>query len=251
MAITAIYALKLLLLPPAINFLLLALAWLLRRRRGLCTALTALSLGSLLLLSVPRVASLLMTGLEKTPAVTAAKLDQAQAIVVLAGGRLLNSPEYGDTINARTLARVRYGAWLGRATGLPLLVSGGIVFDPGPAEATLMARVLEQEFGLAPRWVERASRNTCENASLSAELLAADAVDNVVLVTHALHMPRAVYCFTQHAGLTVQPAPTAFLSGEGRGQNLFDWLPTAYALSLSRAALHEYLGLAWYRLRYR
>ena len=42
-----------------------------------------------------------------------------------AGGRLLASPEYGDTINTRTLARVRYGAWLSRASGLPILVSGG------------------------------------------------------------------------------------------------------------------------------
>ncbi|NNM00172.1 MAG: YdcF family protein [Gammaproteobacteria bacterium] len=245
------YALKLLLLPPASNFLLLGLAWLLRRRRGLSTALAALSLGSLLLLSIPRVASVLLTGLETTPAVAADQLDGAQAIVVLAGGRLLNSPEYGDTINSRTLARVRYGAWLSRATGLPILVTGGIVFDPGPAEATLMARVLEEEFGMPPRWVETASRNTCENATLSAELLKADAVGNIVLVTHALHMPRALDCFSRYAGLAVQPAPTTFLKGEGRGHNVFDWLPTAYALSLSRAALHEYLGLAWYRLRYR
>ena len=49
----------------------------------------------------------------------------AQAIVVLSA-EAVPAPEYGGTtIGPVTLARVRYGARLHRATGLPILVTGG------------------------------------------------------------------------------------------------------------------------------
>ena len=55
------------------------------------------------------------------------KAQKVQVIVVLGGGMQRSSPEYGSPqLSANSLQRVRYGAWLGRQSGLPLAFSGGV-----------------------------------------------------------------------------------------------------------------------------
>ena len=73
-------------------------------------------------------------------------------------------------------------------------------------------------------------------------------INRIILVTHALHMRRAVEQFQQH-GLQVIPAPTLFLS-KSDSLDLFSFLPSAKALENSSLVIHEILGRAWYKLRY-
>lgn len=237
-----------LLLPPS-GPLLLALAglWLARAQTRRCRsgglALAVLSLLGLAALSVPAVGNALLAPLERHPAATPDALREAQAIVVLGGGSYHAAPEYGeDTVSAATLERLRYAAWLARATGLPLLVTGGAPFG-GTPEGASMKNVLEREFGVAVRWTETASRDTAENARHSAALLSAAGVKHVALVSHAWHLPRAVPLF-ERAGLTVVPAPTAFTTAAPSA--LERWLPGD--LRKARIALNEYFGIALYSL---
>ena len=239
------------LLPPAVNLLMVvaaALLWRVRRRGAL--TLLALGWGGLLALSLPPVSRALSQGLEKYPALPAGgPLAPAQAIVVLAGGRYSQAPEYAaDTVSERALPRVRYAATLQRRTGLRVLVSGGSVYDEGPPEAVLMKTVLEQELAVPVAWVETESRTTEENARLSAPLLRTQGVGRFYLVTEASHMDRAVEAFRRQ-GLDPLPAPIRFATA-ATGPPLFEWVPTAKALAGSSEALHAYLGEAWYRLRY-
>ncbi|MGB1879583.1 MAG: YdcF family protein, partial [Gammaproteobacteria bacterium] len=67
---------------------------------------------------------------------------------------------------------------------------------------------LERDFRVPVRWVESVSQNTRENARLTAGVLD---VRRIVLVTHALHMPRAMREF-HAAGFDVTPAPLGFFS---------------------------------------
>lgn len=247
-----IYVAKALILPPGGNFVLAALGLALipfARRSG--RILLLLGGLSLLLLSLPTVATWLAAPLERIPVVSAERLSGAGAIVVLAGGREANAPEYGaDTISDITLRRLRYGVRLARASGLPMLVTGGRVFSRDViSEAELMAESLRNDFALEPRWLETESRNTAENARYSARLLEAAGIDSIVLVSDAIHLARAVPAFESEA-LRVVPAPTAFLSADAPGTELLDWLPSAGALAVSRYALHEMLGRAYYRWRY-
>jgi uncharacterized SAM-binding protein YcdF (DUF218 family) len=78
--------------------------------------------------------------------------------------------------------------------------------------------------------------------------LAAKGVNRIVLVTSAWHMPRSVWCFESH-GFEVIPAPVDYLT-EQEAYDLRSYLPRWTTLSDSGQALHEYLGLLWYRLRY-
>jgi uncharacterized SAM-binding protein YcdF (DUF218 family) len=69
--------------------------------------------------------------------------------------------------------------------------------------------------------------------------------ENFVLVTSAGHMPRAMSTFRK-AGLNPIPAPTNYLSI--KEQRFIHYLPTPHHLVYSDLAVHEYLGMAWYRL---
>lgn len=246
------YVLKGLALPPG-GPVLLALLGLLVSARARRTGLTlaAVGLASLWLLSLPATARWLAAAVETVPALTAPEAAEGVgAIVVLGASRYPQAPEYDgrDMAGARLLQRLQYAAHLHARTGLPLLVSGGRLGGWATSEAVVMREVLQQSFLTPVRWLEEQSLNTEQNARFSAEILAREGIGRVYVVTHALHMPRALESF-RRAGLEAVPAPTAF-SG-GRGVNaLVDWLPDAQALWLGRDALHEIIGRLWYRVRH-
>ncbi len=240
-----------LLLPPINLVIPCALGLLLRRRwprAGLALGLASLAL--LLLLSTKAGARLLVQPLENlTAPLASTAAPAAQAIVVLGGGRVGAAPEYGgrDGPNPQTLARLRYAATLQRASGLPLLVSGGRPDGAAETEAALMARSLRDDFAVPVRWLEDASDNTAENARFSAEHLFAAGIRRVLLVTDAMHMPRSQAIFTR-AGFEPLAAPTLFLGREPL--SAIDFLPGGEGLRRSHYALHEWIGLLWYRLRH-
>lgn len=216
-----------------------------RRWRHAGFALASLSLLALFVLSLPLVGARLLAALEAAAPISRSQLAKAQAIVVLGGGTYSGAPEYGgDTVGDATLARVRYGAWLARESRLPVLVSGGAPFG-GRAEADSMKAVLENEFGVAVRWTENASRDTAENAQLSTPMLRAAGITRIALISHAWHLPRAIPLF-EREGFTVIAAPTAF-SG-GAPPRVASLLP-GEGLGRSRLALHEYLGQLYNRLK--
>lgn len=240
---------SILLLPPLAPLLLIALGLLLvkrRRRSGLALAWLGVALA--LFLATPASVGWLLRGLETAPVASADAIRQAQAIVILGAGKRRYAPEYGgETINRLALERLRYGARLARATGLPVLVSGGVPTGER-AEAALMKSALEEDFGVPVRWVESAALDTRQNAQFSAIPLRAAGVQRVLLVTHAVHMPRAQAEF-EAQGLQVIPAPTAWLGGLDASDQVLSALPGATSAYAGWYAAHEWLGLLAYRLR--
>lgn len=237
-----------LLLPP-LNLLLLGGLGivLLNRRPRLGRTLMMTAWVLLYGLSTPLVGRYFLQSLEsKPPLQLTAQLSSADAIVVLGGGVYCTAPEYeGDNIAGPALERLRYAARLHRATGKPILVSGG-----GPqsttAESTVMKEALVNDFHVPVQWVEDQSTNTSENARFSAALLREHSIHTIYLVTHSWHMPRAVSVF-EKAGLKVVPAPTIFTTH--CRMTWLDFLPTSRALQMSAKATHEWIGQLWYRFR--
>jgi uncharacterized SAM-binding protein YcdF (DUF218 family) len=236
------------LLPPLSLVILLAAGLLLfRRRPRLAMSLILLSTTALFALSTPWVGGLLLKSLEISRPVTPNELKTAGAIVVLGGGRRVAAAEYGsDTLNGLSLERLRYAVFLHRASGLPILVTGGMPGGGTLPEGRIMQHILENEYGSQPRWIEDASLTTWDNARLSAQLLAGSGVRHIVLVTHAWHLRRAVPLF-EAQGLSVIPAGIQFSST--RIDSILDVLPTPAGLRDSTFALHEWLGIVWYKLR--
>lgn len=244
-----------LLLPPAINFLLIAIAILLFKlnRTRLAKTIVVISFSSLLILSLPFVSKLLHQSLQTIPSLSQEQVRQINqtersdiAIVVLTGGRSSLAEEFGgiDTVSGLTLERIHYATWLHRKTKLPILVSGGSVLGEPTAEAVLMNQVMTSSFNIAPRWIEASSKNTAENAKFSSEILINSGIREILLVTHASHMQRAKAAFSNYA-LKITPAPTVFHTPKHKWTG---YLPNAQALFESQQALHEKLGLIWHSL---
>lgn len=236
-----------LLSPLGIVLIILLVAVLVAWRRPLVAwRPVALALIVLYPLSTPFVANQLLWWIE--PAVPNPAADRSGlAIVVLGGGTYFNAPEYGgDTVKARTLARLRYAAHLYRTLKKPVLVTGGAPERSPVPEGDLMKQVMERDFGVPVQWVEKSSNNTWENAQLSQRMLKPAGIDRIYLVTHAWHMRRARVAF-EHAGFTVIPAPTGYTTSFR--PTLIDFLPDAPALDDSGRFFREGIGIGWYRLR--
>lgn len=243
--------LKAILFPPLLQILGVLLAFLLwSRRRVLASVLLAVSLGSWYALTLPVTASGLAGRIETYPALPSpSPVKDTQALVVLGGGAHRNAPEFSgeDDASTATLVRLRYGALLHRETGVPLLVSGGRVYDIGDAEADIMQRVLQRDFRVKATWVESASRTTHENAEQSAAMLIPQGITRITLVTHASHMVRAVEEF-ERVGFQVLPAPTGFKSTSDTLPVVIRWLPHPSAWEYCQSAFNELAGRLWYRL---
>jgi len=235
--------LRTLLLPPASPLIGAALGFAMlyvARFRKVGLILCGLSLTTLWLLSTPVVAGQLMKWAQKYPVLDLRQPVAADAIIVLAGGIRRYAPEYNDEApNEVTLQRMTFGVRVARLKGLPMLVTGG------RGEALIMEDFLIKDFGIMPRWIEDQARDTHENAIYSTRILKAEGIDTAVLVTSALHMPRAVEEF-RSAGLNVVPAPVAqYAPPQGI---VVRWIPGMAGLRDSHAVLFETLAITAYRL---
>ena len=251
--------LKSILLPPACFFALFLAALVLRWWRPRLGRAALWSLFAIAYLATtPFVAGEVMAPLQCCQPVDPEKLDPgAGAIVVLGAGIYFSAPEYWskeapsfgvDVADALSLERVAYAAYLARATGKPILLSGG-TSQPATHRtvAEAMGLTLSRNFGLTARWVEKQSTTTLSNAAYSAQILRKEGITKIYLVTHAWHMRRALIAF-EGTGLEVVPAPTAYVSRSGL--DLADFVPSARALLLTYYAAHEWLGIVWYRTGY-
>jgi uncharacterized SAM-binding protein YcdF (DUF218 family) len=206
-----------------------------RETKGRLLALTALYL-ALVALGLPVVGRLALLSLECQYPSLHHMPAEAQAIVVLEGG------ECGSLYRCLRAAELYRGGM-----ACPVLLS----CTPDTARYSSAVAMREHLLRLGVRaediLLEKGSQNTYENAVNSREILDVRGVHTIVLVTDAVHMPRAAACFRKQgyevvaAGHPLDPEP---------GQNgLFEYLPDVRALYKSGYASQEWLGLAWYWCR--
>ncbi len=242
---------KLALLPPGILLVMLLLGWLLAGKAfGRLVLLLAIAV--MYGLATPASVNWLAAQLETVPALTPTQLrtSRADAIWVLLAGVRRHNPERGgaEWLSAVSLERIDYALTLHRKTGLPIVVSGGSPRGETRPVAELAAEWLQQQANVTPVIVDSSSRDTWENAQLSAKLFAQNSIGRVLLVTHAYHMPRAMLS-ARAAAVDVVPAPFGFQHTPPPLQqpgDYRDWLPHPGYLLRSYLILHEMAGLVWY-----
>jgi uncharacterized SAM-binding protein YcdF (DUF218 family) len=222
-----------------------------RRRRGRAWAPLAAVL-VLYVFSIEPVANALTASLE-TPDTKTARDDVTYDAVALLGGVVDDratfthgQPSYNDNIE-RLLATYDL-LRTGRAKFT--VVSGGAV-DASRAE-TVEARVLGKQlvdWGIAPERViiEDQAKNTRENAVYIAKIARERGWRSVVVVTSAMHMPRALDCF-RAVSLPVDALPVDYNSYDAR-RFAAGWLPRSVFLEESAAAIREIAGRVIYRIR--
>ena len=207
----------------------------------------------LLAVATPAIPNAMVASLERRyPPVAPQHSASADAIVVL-GGCL--APERPPRLSAELVDssdRLLHAARLYRAGKAPVvLASGGTVpwTSSSRPEAEEMAAFLV-EWGV-PRTailVDARSRTTWENAVETEGILKARGARSILLVTSAIHMPRAVAAFRM-TGLSVTPSPTDYLVTDPEAAPYLEWFPSPGSVSRFQVALWERGGLLYYRLR--
>jgi len=225
------------------------------KRRPMALRLLATSMFILVVFACPETSLVLTRSLEyRYPGSDVVQISDAQAIIILGGTIHMPSQEHHSSGLIEPSDRLLLTYRLYRAGKAPVIIcSGGnnpLLGDAGRAsEARSMSGLLE-EWGVPAAAIEvgEGSINTRENALFSYRLRAARGIRKIILVTSAMHMPRAAGAFRK-AGFEVLPAPADFRTGWGAPNPVFLWLPSAGSLDHSQTALHEWLGLWTYRLR--
>ena len=217
---------------------------------------------ALAVFSNPWLADKAVKAWEVQPSLETVKPDSYDAIVVLGGGIAFSRDEAGNDIHIGGASDRLFQAFrLCQAKVAPrIILIGGTdpLLGAGPSEA-YVARKFLMTLGMPDSAIltELASRDTWENATETKKLMGKYPKlfprNRLLLVTSALHIRRAIWCF-EHCGLSVSPFPCNFDSSPDFPLTpmscLFQFLPSAGALDLWGRLLHEWLGLAVYHFRY-
>jgi len=163
-------------------------------------------------------------------------IQRADKIVLLLGGRET------DVLRGSEVLRISY---LGNQE-VKIIISGTDPLLPTSEEALGVKRFFVSR-GLSEKniIIEGQSRNTWENIRNVKEIVEEKPF---FLVTSAYHMERAKKEFEKVEANPIS-APTDFKIKTEK-YNALDFLPDAQNLRKSDLAIHEYLGILWYRLRY-
>jgi uncharacterized SAM-binding protein YcdF (DUF218 family) len=208
----------------------------------------------LLLLSTKPISALLVYSLEcQYPIPSDEVLSTLDIVVVLGGGMyipggLRKNAEPIGVAYSRLVSGVRI---FKQSSAETLAFCGG---GPGcgiQSEAEVMKAIALELGVLESRIVtETKSGNTMENGAMLAELFSSEQRKRIGLVTSALHMPRSVNVFhKQFPNDTIVPIPVNHLYSPD-WHNLRSYIPTATTLADSHWAIHEWIGMVWYVIRY-
>lgn len=220
-----------------------------RQRYRWANLLASMGVIGIWLAAMPIVAASLAGALERQhPVTTAAAAPHADAIVILggalatSGSAQINMGGAADRIwHAAALYRAGKAKWVVVAAGGKPVVGADQVEADAIAEMLVTLGVRRTDIR-----TERTSRNTRENAANLRPILDQLQARRVLLVTSALHMPRALKTFRHvwsGSALEWIPAATDAEVSSRDYRLIKGLLPSASALDRTTRALKEYAGL--------
>jgi len=174
------------------------------------------------------------------------------AIIVLGGAlRIPTKPakhiQLGDASD-----RYWYAAQLYRAgKAKKIVISGGnLIPQDGLEGEAFYARELLLKWGVPSTAIlaEDRSRTTHENKNAIGSLLKSQELNSALLVTSAVHMPRAYQIF-KSLPINIVPAPADVVVRQTKKIDGIFWLPSAKAMALTTRAVHEYYGIVYNKVK--
>lgn len=174
--------------------------------------------------------------------------DHVDGIVLLGGAQVPRmTQEYGTPALNEAANTVTAFLWLARRyPGAKLVFAGGSgsLLDRSVSEAeTLRLFLVQQGFDPSRVIFEDKSRNTYENAAFAKPLARPQPGETWLLVTQAMHMPRAVGAF-RSVGWQVVPYPEVYRFGR---EIVFEpSFNVKHAIAIFGGGLREWIGLVAY-----
>lgn len=242
-----IYFLKIiasLLLPPGIFIVgLIGITLYLWRKNKVVAKLLLMITVLLYLSSMPYLSNALISSLEWR--YTPPQKVEGDVIIMLSGGATLDTPNVDGLghLNGGAANRLLTVARLAQDNDLPIIISGGQVYEDSGSEAQIGKKIL-LGLGIEEQriTIEDNSLNTDQNAVLTKKIMQNKNYTKPILVTSAFHMERSVLNFLKQ-GIAVVPYPTGYMVSRKNDFYLNKLTPKAYALENTSIFLWEYLGI--------
>ena len=213
--------------------------------------------------SMPVVSDALLSQLEnQAAALTPKTIPQADAVLVLGGG-IRPAPTHALGIEVNEAGnRLLCGVRLWKQGKAAVLITSGarVSFKANDSIApeALLSQQLAQELGVPASAVllnDRA-RTTAEEAQHIHQLAADHGWKQLILVTSAFHMPRALASFQHQSNLQIIPVACDYQLNPQSPNQAFSWqaliidlIPNSDSLKQTTQVLKEHLGLLVYKLR--
>lgn len=173
-------------------------------------------------------------------------------VAVVLGGMA----EYDNTLDRLSMRRGSDRIWqtinlyhLGKVDKILISGANGDLVDKGLNEATQFKKVLvENGIPAEDILVDSISKNTYQNAMESKKIIDANPdLNTVLLVTSALHMPRAEACFNKAGFLKLETFTTDHYTGIERNYQFDQWImPGESVMTDWSRLLHEWIGYVMY-----
>lgn len=173
---------------------------------------------------------------------------QRLPVVVLGGGIHHEVGPGKGELSSASLERLVTGYKLYRDLGTAIVYTGGIgVGHEKLSEAEIAFNWLRQ-MGVSERDIilESRARTTYENGVYTKKWLEETDYNKIYLVTSAVHMKRSASVF-EKLGIDFIPVSAAHLYSHRLVW--LDYLPNRGALNANMSAIHEWLGIVWYKIK--
>lgn len=244
-----------LLLPLPILFILTALViyLMLQKKTRVSLKIIYALLFSTVVISTPFLPNILVKSMEnRFPVFSAEKLGclPKHVHVLVLGGGHTNDERLPSNIQLSDQAMVRLSEGIRIHRMLPeskLVTSGyGLPGELTQAEILRKTAILMGVDSMAVL-MQKKPVNTWMEATEYKKLFGD--TTQLVIVTSALHMPRAVYLF-EKAGLNPVAAPTGFKIKQSKKLSYWFWVPSSGNIAKTEALIHEIIGITWAWLAY-
>jgi len=190
--------------------------------------------------------------------------DNQYPIIVMGGG--INYGSDKAYLSPYSLQRVVKGYELYRKIATPIVYTGGVAIGQKEIGESEVAVEWLRNMGVKKEdiVIENKARTTYENGVYVKEWLldyyangqneeikqedsskSGEVRSKAYLVTNALHLPRSVMVFKKQ-GIDVIPVSSGIITDHR--QSWLDYLPNRGSLTANMMALHEWMGLVWYKI---
>ncbi len=206
----------------------------------------------LLFLSLPITAQLIWQDLEKQyPPKALSELGSYDAVVVLSG--MLSPFEHNGNLHVEWGDPDRFFAAInvlksGKAPTL-IFTKGKMPWSSFPAEGELLkAKAVELGINESQILLSNTVENTAEEAEAVGQLISANEIKRILLITSSFHMPRAKLLFDKQG---IDSVPYAIdYAATGQALSWLSFLPSASGFSKASQGIREYIGRLYYKLKF-
>lgn len=185
---------------------------------------------------------------KKYPLVSEENIEKGEIYVLLCGGIATDTVE-GNVPLPNAAVRIMKTAELYNKSSKKIYISGGSPLQNRESESSVYKKELVK-IGIPENdiIIEEVSKNTKENSDYIKWMMSKEGYKSALLITSALHMPRSMEVFKDD-NIEFYPVPCNFLAHTEKQNNLA-YVPQFKVLKDLYAAFWEYIGMAYYKIRY-